>query len=457
MHSSGCSSAIIPLFSLAHCPDFTVSLTYKTLQAFSALAFDASSLARQILQPHVMRAVLDMRTRLPVQHRAAAVGVINVAVQWGTNSSLGSADHVNIGGRTLGDDVVNALAHHLDLPDALAALHTLCDAAPLRVHVLMPSSFIDILLQPHHWQHLTSHIRLPSFAFSPGSLAAYSLTLVNCMLDQRWEDVASIIGADAPLLTALQAIWTHGQVAPGMRAQALSIAAAAVSGPAADDVLNLFIGNNSLVAAVASSVVSWEENHPNTDSVSAVDLLLLRNTAAFIESLCVGSYLKAAQPSSSSRLATRAIVCERIVSTKLTESVLRLLRASDTEITSHAVAIIHALAAASSRNRLLLLSAGAVASLASASTSGRPAVRVQALDTLTLLLVHDDAAAYALAAADADGPTRDAATAARSNIDELMPVFLSAAASGELLMAAVLPLLDYAIVALGAVEHFVAR
>jgi hypothetical protein len=84
-------------------------------------------------------------------------------------------------------------------------------------------------------------------------------------------------------------------------------------------------------------------------------------------------------------------------------------------------------------------------------------VRVQALDTLTLLLVHDDAAAYALAAADADGPTRDAATAARSNIDELMPAFLSAAASGELLMAAVLPLLDYAIVALGAVEHFVAR
>jgi hypothetical protein len=38
-----------------------------------------------------------------------------------------------------------------------------------------------------------------------------------------------------------------------------------------------------------------------------------------------------------------------------------------------------------------------------------------------------------------------------------MPVFLSAAASGELLMAAVLPLLDYAIVALDAVKHFVAR
>ena len=82
---------------------------------------------------------------------------------------------------------------------------------------------------------------------------------------------------------------------------------------------------------------------------------------------------------------------------------------------------------------------------------------MQALDTLTLLLVHDDAAAYALAAADYEGPALDAATAARSHIDELMPVFLSAAASGELLMAAALPLLDYVIVALGAVEHFVAR
>jgi hypothetical protein len=111
----------------------------------------------------------------------------------------------------------------------------------------------------------------------------------------------------------------------------------------------------------------------------------------------------------------------------------------------------------SSRNRLRLLSAGAVQTLTPATTYGQPAVRAGALHALALLILPNDASASAAADDGVDVHAVNAAAATRSHIDALVPALLSAASSGELLILAAIPLLHYVVVILDAVKHFVMK
>lgn len=466
MQYTGCSSALFSLFSLAHCRTFPASLSFKLMQAVSSLAFDTPGLARRILQPRVMRAVLGMHAQLQPQQRTAVVSVINVAVQWGVNSSLQmeGGHSVDSSNSVLGDEVVGVLLSHLDRPDALTALHTLCDAVPLHAHVLSPSPFIRVLLQPRYWNKLSSQILGSSKGAPPGLLATQSLSLVRCMLDHQWEDAARAIGNDASLIIQLSLIWSHGQVSPVARAQALSLVAAAAAGPAADVVLDLFVRNNSIASAAADAVVLWEDMERSTKiaSVSAMELIVLQQATAAISSLCSGQRSQAVEPSSYRTpplflSAVRVALCEGMLSSQLIDTALRLVLASSDAVSTLAVTIIHTFTAVSSRNRLRLLSAGAVQTLTHATTSGQPAVRAGALHALALLILPNDAFASAAAADGADVHAVNAAAATRSHIDALLPALLSAASSGELLISAAIPLLHYVVVILDAVEHFVMK
>jgi hypothetical protein len=436
------------------------------MQAVSSLAFDAPGLARRILQPRVMRAVLGMHAQLQPQHRAAVVSVINAAVQWGVNSSLQTEGGQSVGSSSsvLGDEVVGVLLSHLDRPDALTALHTLCDTVPLHAHVLSPSPFVHLLLQPRFWNQLSSQIRGSSQGAPPGLLATQSMSLVRCILDHQWEDAARAIGSDASLLIQLSLIWSHGQVSPVARAQALSLVAAAAAGPAADVVLDFFARNNSLASAAAEAVVLWGnmERSSKITSTSAMELIVLQQATAALSSLCSGQRSQAAessyyQPPSLSVSTARVVLCEGMLSSQLIDTALRLVLASNDAVSALAVTIIHTFTAVSGRNRLRVLSAGAVKTLTRATTSGQPAVRAGALHVLALLLLPNDSSASAAADDGVDVHAENAAAVTRSHLDALVPALLSAASSGELLISAAVPLLQHVVVVLGAVEHFVIK
>ena len=449
----------MPLFALSNCHAFSASLSFKLLQTMSLLAFDVPTLAREIAGPSVMRGVLHMHAQLPSHQQAVALAVIGIAVQWGANSSLASAG----GDSTLGDDVFRVLAMHLDHPDALASLHALCEAAPLRAHTLATSSLVSLLLQPHHWQTLTAQVQTLPPDVSPGLLTAHSLSLMHCMLHSQWENVARSVGSHETLLAALASVWVRAHVSAVMRAHALALAAAAAAGPAADIVLRSFEGNHSLAEAAAAVIVSWEYAGANAGdrTASAMQLIVLRHATTLLVSLCGGSASAATAgaqlslPSPSSSTA-RSVLSESMLTPQLTHATLLLLPSPNDAIKSHAVSIIRAFATASARNKQRFMSGGALSALIGASVSGQHAVRAAAVEALAVLLLPsgEDAAASSAEAAHVDSV---AAAAARDQMDALMSALVSAASSGDLLVASALPLLHHAVVALDAVGQFVAR
>ncbi len=454
MYSTGCSAALIPLFALSQCHAFTVTLSFKLLQTVSSLAYDVPILARDIAQPAVMRMVLNMHGQLPAHQKSAAVAAIHVAVRWGSNSSLVSAE----GSSSLGDDISRALASHLDLTDALAALRILCDAGPLRTNSLAPASFVPLLLQPHHWRNLSSQVHSSSPGISPGMLAAYSLSLMHCMLDHQWEDVAVAVGMDASLLSALASIWTRSELSAVMRAHALSLAAAAAAGPAADTVLDAFTRIAALPEAAVKAIVEWDDIRKVTGDrfASAMDLIVLQHATALVGSLC-GRSATVAIPGTlpTSPSAARSVLSQRMLTPQLIRAALHLLRASNDAVRAHAVSIICAFAAASTRNKLRFVSDGAISALTGAAATGQHSVRAAALDALAVLLLPDNSVHSF--PDDAAGSDSEIAAAARAQMDALMPALVSAAGSGDLLVDSALPLLHYVVDTLDAVEHFSAR
>lgn len=399
--------------------------------------------------------VLGMHASLPAQQQSAVVETIYSAVHWGSNSSEGTVGESS----SLGDDVSRVLASHLDLTYSLAALRILCDAGPLSANLLATTSLVSLLLQPHHWHKLSSQVHSSSPDITPGLLTTYSLSLMHCMLDKNWEDVARAVGMDALLLPALASIWMRSELAAVARAHALSLAAAAAAGPAASAVLDTFAANKALSAAVVGALVEWEDKGKNAGDRfgSAMDLIVLQQATALLESLLGTSRFADAAGKLSPSSAARSILSEQMLTPQLIRAVLQLLRASDEPVRAHAVSIIRAFAATSTRNKLRFVSDGAITVLTAAAASGQHAVRASALDALAaLLLLQAETSALSPSADDARAGSEIAA-AARAQMDALMAALVSAAGSGDLLVVSALPLLHYAIVVVGAIEQFVTR
>jgi hypothetical protein len=189
-----------------------------------------------------------------------------------------------------------------------------------------------------------------------------------------------------------------------------------------------------------------------------MDIIVLQHAAHLLSSLCRGAPVYAAQPPQPPPAsATRLALCERMMSDRLMRAALQLLQASNDSIISYTISIIHAFAVTSTSNRRRLIAAGALPALTRASASGRHSLRAEALDAVAVLLLHRHNATVAVVSDAADDVALDAAAAARSDIDALLPALLSAAASGDVLIASAAPLLHYTVVMLDEVEQFVAK
>jgi hypothetical protein len=276
------------------------------------------------------------------------------------------------------------------------------------------------------------------------------------MLERQRDDVAGAVGTDLPLLEGLASIWMHTEVAPVMRAQALALVAAAAVGPAVDDVLRAFAGNNSLASAAADAVVHWtdEDDRHQSHIDAAMSVMVLQHAAALLSSLCSADSI--APPSSSFASAAHASLVERLLSPQLLLACMRLLDSSNAAVALQSITILRAFAAATSGNKERILKADAVPALSRLSSSGQYHVRAAALGALSTLLLPPTSAPHAADAA-ARGPSLNGVAATKSLAQSLMHVLLSAAAAGDVLAAEAMPLLHYFVAELVAVDEFVSR